>query len=132
MITPATAETGYAPEEAIEKFAIWLQDAVLVGHHIAFDSAILSHTLHRHKGCSLQNKSIDTALLAIRLLEPPHNREHLQPSDYSLSKLAGKLKIPVFEQHTAAGDALTTALVFLKLFTMAKARGIHTLGDLCK
>lgn len=132
MITPASAEAGGLPAKVIKDFALWVQHAVLVGHHIAFDASVLSHTLRRYKGCSLQNKMVDTALLAIRLLEPPHAREQLQPADYSLDKLADRLQIPIFERHTAEGDTLTTALVFLKLLHLAQVRGIRTLGELLR
>lgn len=132
-ITPTDSMShGVTLEEAIEDFACWLKDAVLVGHHVAFDKSILSNALYRHHGLNLKNKATDTALLAIRLFESGLSRDQIKPSEYGLDKLAERLQMPIFERHTAEGDTLTTAAVFLSLQLLATKRGIKTLGSLLK
>ena len=132
-ITPADSKSnGVYLSDAIKDFALWAKDSVLVGHHIAFDKSILSHALYTSYGLHLKNQAVDTALLAIRLFEPRESRDQIKIADYALEKLAHRLKVPVYERHTAEGDALTTAAVFLALLKIAEKRGIKKITDLAK
>jgi DNA polymerase-3 subunit epsilon len=37
--------------------------------------------------------------------------------------------VPILGRHTALGDAMVTAEIFLKLVPLLAERGIHTLGE---
>ena len=52
------------------------------------------------------------------------------PDPVSLTWLARHLGLPVYGQHEALGDALTTAQVFLALVTRAERERPQTLGTL--
>ena len=51
-----------------------------------------------------------------------------QPS-HQLEAIAERLGVAVQGRHTAIGDALTTAEVFLRLVALLRQRGIVTLGE---
>jgi DNA polymerase III subunit epsilon len=85
---------------------------IIVGHHIAFDGEMLERALSRHFQCrvKLPNPLVDTASLAQRLFP-----RHPMQRPWSLDELCQHLSIPVYERHTAGGDAFATGLVYLKL-----------------
>ena len=74
---------------------------------------MINKMLQRHHLGKLKNKVIDTGILYKRLQHPvnrmqPHQR-------YSLDQLSEALKIPLYDRHTASGDAMITALAFIKI-----------------
>ena len=54
---------------------------------------------------------------------------HPQQASHRLEAIAERLGVQLLGRHTALGDALVTAEIFLKLVPLLAARGIHTLGQ---
>ena len=54
---------------------------------------------------------------------------HPQQESHRLEAIAERLGVPVLGRHTALGDAMVTAEVFLKLVPLLEAMGIRTLGE---
>lgn len=52
---------------------------------------------------------------------------HPQQASHGLQAIAERLGVPVLGRHTALGDAMVTAEVFLKLLPLLQAAGITTL-----
>ncbi|MFP5306410.1 MAG: hypothetical protein ACLGI7_11375, partial [Gammaproteobacteria bacterium] len=50
-----------------------------------------------------------------------------QPDAHQLEAIAERLGLSVVGRHTALGDAILAAEVFLRLLPLLAARGIHTL-----
>jgi DNA polymerase-3 subunit epsilon len=50
-------------------------------------------------------------------------------SDFPLTATSERLGVEVIRRHTAIGDAMTTAAIFVKLLDLLRARGIETLGQ---
>lgn len=126
-------EKGITENKALEKFIEFIGGAILVGQHVNFDINMVNQMLKRQaiKG-KLQNSTVDTAQLAIRLERRHADTHTFKQSEYSLDNLCAKYNLPAEDRHTAAGDAFATALLLLKLLSLARQRGIVTVGDLLK
>jgi DNA polymerase-3 subunit epsilon len=95
--------------EAVIRFIEFIKDAVLVGHHIAFDIAVINKALKRLGAGKLKNEKMDTDVL-FQKWKGWQNDQHTD-----LDELCTLFKIPMEDRHTAMGDAYITAIVFLKL-----------------
>ena len=107
--------------EALEHFLAFAGDAPLVGHNVLFDVGFLYEAAKRH-GIEVPNAAVDTLPLAQNLLP--------KLSKYALDAVATFLRLPDFQHHRASDDAKTTALVLLRLFELAREKGVTSLSDL--
>jgi DNA polymerase-3 subunit epsilon len=125
---------GLPEDEAASRFLAFAGDAVLVAHHAAFDMRMLEKAIAPHRGAKVWSPSVDTAQLAQRVEDGPMTSNQARGADprsaYQLDTLVERYGIDIPERHTAAGDALATALLFQRLLKKAERRGIRTLGDL--
>ncbi len=132
-VTREASQKGLEEAEALRMFLEYLQDSVIVGHHIGFDIEILKHRCQRRFDIDLCNQSVDTGWLAHRLDKlnalPAAEAESVTP-DFSLDTLCHRLGISPHDRHTAAGDAFISAQLFIKLMRFAANTGLRTLGDL--
>ena len=116
--------------EALQSLAAYIGDAVIVGHHISFDLAMLQKGLARQGLRPLSNPCLDTGLLYRKtLLKTPLLRKK---EFYSLDDLARRFDLPFTDRHTALGDAFMTAMAFLHILELLKAKGIHTQKQLLR
>ena len=97
-------------------------DAVLVGHGVAFDLAVLTRERRARGMAAITNVSLDTMLLAAAL-----NR---QWEDVSLDAVAGRLGIPIVGRHTARGDAVAAGQILLALLPALAGRGLRTVLEM--
>ncbi len=123
--------TGISDEMllAAPKFAeivgAWLDfagDAVLVAHNSSFDLPLLNREIARvFPGYRLRNHELCTVSLARHLV--------LNSDGHNLDALADHFGIENPERHRAAGDALTTARILLRLLDQLEAGGVRTLAE---
>ncbi|MGN2391151.1 exonuclease domain-containing protein [Pelomicrobium sp. G1] len=110
---------GQPPIEAVlPAFHRFCEDSVLVAHNAAFDLRFLQMK-EAQAGVKFDQPVLDTLLLSAAI-QP--NQE-----DHKLEAIAARLGVPVVGRHTALGDAIVTAEVFLKMIPLLAERGIHTL-----
>lgn len=126
-----TAEQGITPEKAVSLFYEFVGSDIMVGHHVAFDIHMIHKLSSACGGGPLKNVTLDTAFLAKRLDHPtdPHS---LDRKEYTLDKLCERFSVLPKARHTADGDALITAFLFLKLLDRFERKGIRRVGQLVK
>lgn len=122
-VTDAMVADAISVEEAVERFHTFAHDAVIVAHNAPFDMAFLWRR-EAELGVRFVNPILDTVLLSAAVFGL--NESH------TLDDLVNRLcvDLPASQRHTAMGDTLATAEVFLKLKTVLQARGIDRLSDL--
>lgn len=113
-------------KELDDKIYNFLENTLLVGHNLKFDikfiikSAPYTTIAHRVKNIV----TIDTIYLAAGIY--PHFKS------YELSFLCENLKIQTEDQtrHSAIGDSIITARLFLHLLEEASKKSINTIGGI--
>ena len=130
-LVPADLVAGESEEGAVCNFLAFAGDAILVAHHALFDIEMLKKGIRDFGGARVWNRWIDTADLTRRLEQGPLDTAPSSQS-YSLDAVTARYNIDISDRHTAAGDALATALLLQVLLKNANRRGIHTLKDLLR
>ena len=116
MVLEAPAYAEVAP-----KVMAALTGVALIGHHTVFDLAVLRRA-STAIGIDWQDPPwLDTALLYSAL--------HPEARMFDLDAVAEHVGVAVHGRHTALGDALATAEIYLKLLPDLQDHGIVTLGQ---
>lgn len=106
-------DDGECLDEALAKLLDFIGNRPLLGWHLDFDLAILNRQLRPRFGFELPNSGIDVAQLYHRQLR--RSAMEPDPATIRFDTVAQVLDVPVMGRHTALGDAVTTALMYLKL-----------------
>ena len=101
-------------------FHAFAQDTVLVAHNAAFDMRFLQ-LKEGASGVAFDQPVLDTLLLSAVV--------HPNQASHRLEDIAARFDVTVLGRHTALGDAMVTAEVFLKMIPLLAKRGIHTLAQ---
>jgi DNA polymerase-3 subunit epsilon len=104
--------------EVLPAFYAFAQDTVLIAHNAAFDMKFLQ-LQEVNTGLVFKHPVLDTLLMSA--VVHPNHEEH------SLEAIAERFNISVLGRHTALGDAMVTAEVWIRLIPLLQALGITTL-----
>lgn len=107
--------------EVVSAFDDWRQDSVLIGYATGFDLAMLK----REKQIAGLEWSVPRCLdvrFLVNLLSP-------NLPDFSLDTIAGWVGVETHNRHSALGDAIATAEIFVALIPGLRERGIRTLAE---
>ena len=105
-------------EAVLPVFHAFAQDTVLVAHNAAFDMRFLQ-LQEKATGVAFRQPVLDTLLLSAVV--------HPQQESHRLEAIAERLNVTVHGRHTALGDALVTAEIWLRLIPLLAQQDIHTL-----
>ena len=119
-ITQAMVDGQPRIEAVLPAFHAFAQDTVLVAHNAAFDMKFLQ-LKEPVTGLAFHQPVLDTLLLSAVV--------HPNQESHRLEAIADRFGITVLGRHTALGDAIVTAEVFLRLLPLLEAMGIRTLRE---
>ncbi|OAD44687.1 3'-5' exonuclease [Polaribacter atrinae] len=115
--------------EALKLFLKYIGNSILVGHHVGFDIIMINQILERNQLPEIKNKTLDTEHL-YRTSKHTVYQNTLQKERYTLDKLCDELNVSKSDRHTASGDALITAIVFLKIIARLNKNDNLTVKEL--
>ena len=107
-------------DKVLPAFHAFSADTVLIAHNAAFDMRFLQ-LKEEQTGLRFDHPVIDTLLLSAVV--------HPNQESHRLEAIAERLGLTIVGRHTALGDAIVTAEVFLKLIPLLAEKGIRTLRD---
>jgi DNA polymerase-3 subunit epsilon len=116
MVLPAPSFREVAPV-----IMAALEGVAVIGHHTMFDLTILKRAAQAVDIAWQDPPWLDTALLYSALMP--------EALHFDLDAVAEAVGVRVQGRHTALGDALTTADIYLRLLPLLEERGIATLGQ---
>jgi len=107
-------------DAVLPRFHRFCAGTILVGHNVAFDLRFLQ-LKEQATGIAFRQPVLDTLLLSEVL--------HGASDDHRLEAIAHRFGIEVVARHSAVGDALVTADIFVKMLPMLAERDIRTLRE---
>ena len=119
-ITPEMVAGQPTIADVLTVFHAFASDTVLVAHNAAFDMRFLQ-LKEQASGVAFHQPVLDTLLLSAVV--------HPQQDSHGLEAIAARFGLTVIGRHTALGDAMLTAEVFLHLIPLLAAMGIDTLAQ---
>jgi len=119
-ITPEMVQGQPGILEVLPAFHAFVADTVLVAHNAAFDMRFLQ-LKEQKTGLVFEQPVLDTLLLSAVI--------HPGQDSHRLEAIAERFNVTVIGRHTALGDAMVTAEVFVRLLPLLAEKGIHTLGQ---
>ena len=116
-IQPEMLEGQPDIRQVLDLFHRFAEGTILVAHNAAFDMRLLQ-LQEKRTGIRFGNPVLDTMLLSA-VLHPAHRR-------HDLATIAERLGITIMGRHTALGDAIGTAEIYLRLMPLLAEMGIRT------
>lgn len=120
-ISDADVADAASFSEVVGRFDEWRQDSVLVGYAAGFDLAMLNREKQIAGLKWSAPRCLDVRFL-VNLLSP-------NLPDFSLDTIASWIGVETHNRHSALGDAIATAEIFVALIPKLRESGIRTLAE---
>ena len=119
-ITPEMVKGKPTIESVLPAFHSFAQETILVAHNAAFDMRCFQ-VKEQATGVVFDHPVLDTLLLSAVV--------HPNQESHRLEAIAERFNVTIIGRHTAMGDAIVTAEIFMKLIPLLAEKGIRTLGE---
>ncbi len=103
---------GVEIEEALEQVLAFVGNRPILGYYVNFDIKMLDKFLRPRYGFGLPNKAIELSHVYHDIVKW---KQIGGDTDLRFDTIAKKLNLPILERHTALGDAITVALMYVRL-----------------
>lgn len=94
-------------QQAVAEFIDYIGNAILVGYRIHYDVELINAALEKIDCGRLKNEALDIEIMFRKWKD--------EDGHYTLDQLCTAFKIPKIERSSAAEEAYSMALIFLKL-----------------
>lgn len=118
-LRPIDVAEGLPVDEALDRLLHFIGSRPLVGYYLEFDVAIINRYLRSRLGIRLPNPVIEVSGLYYDLTLPTTRDGYV---DLSFEGMRRGLGLPQRPRHTAFGDALLGAMMYVKLAGMPKPK----------
>lgn len=103
---------GVSIEEALDQVLAFVGNRPILGYYVNYDIRMLDKFLEPYLGFKLPNRAIELSDVYHEIVKW---RQVGGDVDLRFDSIASKLNLPILERHTALGDAITVALMFIRL-----------------
>ena len=103
---------GIDLRDALEQVLQFVGNRPILGYYVNYDIRVLSKYLRQEFGFELPNKAIELSHVYHDIIKWKHVGGDV---DLRFDTIAAKLDMPIIQRHTALGDAITVALMYVRL-----------------
>lgn len=111
-IRAADLEDGIELDEALEKVLDFVGNRPILGYYVNYDIRMLDKFIRPKYGFGLPSKAIELSHVYHDIIKWRSVGGNV---DLRFDTISKSLDIPMLERHTASGDAITVALMYVRL-----------------
>lgn len=103
---------GMELEDALGQLLAFIGNRPILGYYVNYDIRVIDKFLRPMLGFGLPNKAIELSHVYHDIIKWKYVGGDV---DLRFDTIASKLDIPIIQRHTALGDAITVALMYIRL-----------------
>ncbi len=103
---------GVEIEEALAQVLAFVGNRPILGYYVSYDVQMLDKFLRPLFGFGLPNKAVELSHVYHDIIKW---KSVGGDTDLRFDTIASKLDLPILQRHTALGDAITVALMYVRL-----------------